>query len=307
VIALHFALSMLLAAGADPCAAATRTDDVLQQDVLQQAVESTPAEAAQESPPTTQEAGAPRKPPGEPKLFLQDVAHVATGPLHWKRKDWLFLGGAVVGLGVLSIFDEKATRALTSKNTDTFGDKVLNVFEPLGAGPGAGGAAAVWVYGVAFHDQRGRALGFDLLASDAIATTITEMLKVVVGRGRPNADNGSFSFRPGRSASFPSGHATQAFAFAAVLSSTYENPWITGAAYGAAGLVGLARIRHEAHFATDVAAGALIGTATGLSVVHLNKRQRNPETNSEHVILSAVPSLDGRGAALVFVLAHADR
>jgi membrane-associated phospholipid phosphatase len=305
VIALHFALATLLLSGAEPGAAPCHDEST-----LQQMLDTAPADVApetQEAPPTTTTEEPPKKPPSEPKLFIQDVVHVATGPLHWKKKDWLFLGGAVVGLGVLSIVDEKATRAVTSKNTDTFGDKVLNVFEPLGSYPGVGGAAAVWVYGAAFHDQRGRALGFDLLASDAIASTITAMLKTVVGRGRPNADNGSFSFQPGRQASFPSGHATQAFAFAAVLSSTYENPWVTGVAYGAAGLVGLARIRHEAHFATDVAAGALIGTATGLSVVHLNKRQRNPETTSDRVVLSAVPSLDGRGAALVFVISRGDR
>jgi membrane-associated phospholipid phosphatase len=249
------------------------------------------------------EAKEEHKVPSEPKLFIQDVAHVATGPLHWHKKDWLFLGGATVGLGALALVDDSATRALTSNNDHTFLDRVLNVFEPIGSVPGAGGAVAVWVYGAAFHDKKARALGFDAISADLIATAITEILKSVVGRGRPEANRGTFSFQPGRGASFPSGHTTQAFAFAAVLSSTYENPWITGVAYGAAGLVGLARIRHSAHFATDVAAGAVIGTATGLSVVHLNKRQRaEPENTPERVILSAAPSPDGRGAALVLVM-----
>jgi len=261
------------------------------------------ASGAADVPPQDVEAKEERKVPSEPKLFLQDVVHVATGPLHWHKKDWIFLGGAVVGLAGLSAVDNRATSALTGGSQSGFFDHVLTDFEYLGSYPGAAGAAAVWVYGVAFHDKRGRALGFDLLASDAISAGITELLKSVVGRGRPEANRGSYSFQPGRAASFPSGHTTQAFAFAAVLSSTYENPWITGVAYGAAGLVGIARIRHSAHFATDVAAGALIGTATGLSVVHLNKRQRAaPENTPERVILSAAPSPDGSGAALVVVM-----
>ncbi len=83
-------------------------------------------------------------------------------------------------------------------------------------------------------------------------------------------------------------------------SATYEKPWIAIVSYGAAGLVGLARVRHSAHFATDVAAGALVGTATGLAVVNFNRRQRTqPENTSARVTLSMAPSADGRGEALV--------
>jgi len=270
--------------------------------------DSCASEDALETPPAAAPKDAPKpaktadtfKVPSEPQLLLQDTIHVATGPLHWKKRDWYFLGGTIVGLGVLSLADDSVTKALTKGGQNTFFDDVLDVFEPIGAGPGLGGAAAVWIYGALFHDQRARYLGFDLLTADALASGITAILKGLVGRGRPNANEGSFSFQPLRNASFPSGHTTQAFAFATVVSATYGKTWITVASFTAATLVGVARVRHSAHFATDIAAGALIGTSTALSVVRFNRRQRtNPENTPERVILSMAPSENGRGAALV--------
>ena len=40
-------------------------------------------------------------------------------------------------------------------------------------------------------------------------------------------------------------------------------------------LVAYARIHHQAHFLSDVTAGALIGTVTGLAVVHRNEDARH--------------------------------
>ncbi|HEV8267025.1 MAG TPA: phosphatase PAP2 family protein [Thermoanaerobaculia bacterium] len=260
----------------------------------------TPPAAAPRDTPTPAKTADTFKVPSEPQLLLQDAIHVATGPLHWKKRDWYFLGGTIVGLSVLSLADDRVTKALTTGGKNTFFDDVLDVFEPIGAGPGLGGAATVWIYGAVFHDRKARTLGFDLLTADVLASAITAILKGIVGRGRPNANEGSFSFQPLRNASFPSGHTTQAFAFATVISATYGKTWITVASFTAATLVGVARVRHSAHFATDIAAGALIGTSTALSVVRFNRRQRtNPENTPERVILSMAPSVNGRGAALV--------
>jgi membrane-associated phospholipid phosphatase len=74
--------------------------------------------------------------------------------------------------------------------------------------------------------------------------------------------------------SFPSGHATGAFTFASVIASHYQSPWVDATAYGIAGLVGVARIRLDAHWTSDVLAGAVIGTLIGRHVVELNRRLR---------------------------------
>lgn len=63
--------------------------------------------------------------------------------------------------------------------------------------------------------------------------------------------------------SFPSGHATFAFAGATVLSQEFGHcsPWITVGGYGVATLTALDRIRRDRHYWHDVCAGAAIGIA----------------------------------------------
>ena len=50
---------------------------------------------------------------------------------------------------------------------------------------------------------------------------------------------------------------------------------MTCTSYSIASLVGLARIYHQAHFASDVVAGAMIGTLVGKSVVSYNNDLRS--------------------------------
>lgn len=60
--------------------------------------------------------------------------------------------------------------------------------------------------------------------------------------------------------SFPSGHAIAAFSVATVLANRYhEHRWVPWVAYGLAGLVGFSRIPLQAHFPSDVFAGAALG------------------------------------------------
>jgi membrane-associated phospholipid phosphatase len=59
-----------------------------------------------------------------------------------------------------------------------------------------------------------------------------------------------------------------------VIATQYPHLWVEIACYGTASLVGFARMREDGHFASDVLAGALIGTTVGRAVVHLNRRLR---------------------------------
>jgi membrane-associated phospholipid phosphatase len=121
---------------------------------------------------------------------------------------------------------------------------------------------------------------------------ITPVLKFAVGRSRPRETSGTYVFKPfSAHQSFPSGHATQAFAVATVIASHYTEWWEQTLAYGAAGLVGVGRIQQNAHFASDVVAGSAIGWAVGRAVVH---RHDTPS----HSAVTMSPWL-GRGAGLV--------
>lgn len=60
--------------------------------------------------------------------------------------------------------------------------------------------------------------------------------------------------------SFPSGHATAAFAIATVMARRYgQHKWVPWVAYGVAGLISISRVPDMAHFPSDVFLGAALG------------------------------------------------
>ena len=63
----------------------------------------------------------------------------------------------------------------------------------------------------------------------------------------------------------------EAFALATVIAEHYHSIWIDLGAYGVASMVGFARLDLNYHWASDVLAGAAIGTFVGHVVVHFNR------------------------------------
>ena len=110
---------------------------------------------------------------------------------------------------------------------------------------------------------------------------ITPVLSTLIGRERPTSDQGAYAFHPFGGRALPSGHATQAFAVASVIATSYDQLWVKAAAYGAATVGAYARVRRGKHFPTDVVVGAVIGTAVGRSVVHFNQKLRSGEKEPE--------------------------
>jgi len=121
----------------------------------------------------------------------------------------------------------------------------------------------------------------------AAAGVVDQILKNVSCRARPTAPGAGTFFAsfpcfpaPYATASFPSGHATTAFATAAMLALWY--PRSTGVCVGLAALVGLSRIVLGSHFPSDVLAGALLGSVVALAVyAYVPAARRNDAVGRE--------------------------
>ena len=107
-----------------------------------------------------------------------------------------------------------------------------------------------------------------VLAAPLLAGAGAELLKLLVRRERPELHQGAYFFRgfaerpfDTHDIGFPSSHAAVAFAGAAVLARLYPR----AAAIGYALAFGCAatRVLAQAHFASDVVAGAVVGWAVG--------------------------------------------
>ncbi len=210
------------------------------------------------------------------KLVLDDAWHVVTLPARFDKNEWLITGLGVTAIVGTMAFSDKSLQKETQEHRNKTKDNLAKAFEPFGAESSLGILGAFELEGYAFSDETAKAVAHDGISSSLIASgLITPSLKYIIGRARPNKGEGAHHFRFFSSdASFPSGHVTQAFAVASVIADHYDSWWVKAVSYGTASMVGYARMEQNAHFASDVLAGALIGTFVGRSIVSFNKQKR---------------------------------
>jgi membrane-associated phospholipid phosphatase len=184
------------------------------------------------------------------------------------------IGGAVTLTG--TVFDQQAHDGLNgqfhsfSGVASTAGG--MTVMAPLTAG--------LFVAGRFAHDTRFRAFTYDATQAVIVDGLYTTLLKKATHRERPDGSN---------SLSFPSGHASSAFALATVAEKHFG--WKVGVpAYLAAGAVGFSRLSNNKHYLTDVLAGATLGVVVGRTVVH-----KNGEPVGRHKTFSLAPVTDAQG------------
>jgi hypothetical protein len=216
-----------------------------------------------------------------PEILIDDVKHVVSAPARWDDEEWRKAGWASLAVvGTALAID----RPLRDEMRHHSGDNTfVTQVERFGMQYAAGVVGGFYLVGALTDDENARQVAQDSIAASLIASgIITPAIKLVTGRSRPRDEVGIYHFKPfsNGNSSFPSGHTTEAFAVASVVANHYEETWVTCTAYSIAGLVGLARTYHRAHFASDVLAGAMIGTLVGKSVV-----AHNADLRSEKLVL----------------------
>jgi membrane-associated phospholipid phosphatase len=200
----------------------------------------------------------------------------------------------------LSSLDERIQDRIQA-NRHKVTDKAASIINPFGFQAAYVVIAGIYLQGVFGHNPKSKVVALDAISSSLVSWgVITTLLKFTTGRARPSEKEGAFHFDPfttrGEDNAFPSGHATQAFALAAVLSSHYHSKWVRIPVYTFAGLVGLARMNKNRHWTSDVVGGALLGTFIGKELVVYNRRKR--QELAKKAEMSFVPMSDARGRSL---------
>lgn len=236
------------------------------------------------------------------------------------RDAWLAAG--FVGLTIVMFpIDKHIETHLRDQSApaNRFFDRSATGFESITT-PGSfiiGGA----LYGIGVVTDRPnlKDLGWHGTEAVLLGSGITGVLKGVLGRARPDmfpdTRPSDFQFTKGFSVanrqSFPSGHTTTAFAAAAAVTSEVNRMWprytwyVGPVLYGGATLVGLSRMYHNRHWASDVALGAGIGTFSGLKVVKYT--HSHPDNLLDRIILRTSAAPDGHGGAYIIWSAPAPR
>ena len=147
--------------------------------------------------------------------------------------------------------------------------------ERMGRMPGAAQlAGGFYLTGALTGSVRARKVGVLALEAKIVNDLVTTGLKMTIGRERPGSGSDGDEFDPlGGDTAFPSGHTASAFALATVVADNYESKWVKFTSYGLATLVGVGRINQGAHWASDVAGGALVGYGVGKLISDFERRK----------------------------------
>jgi len=192
---------------------------------------------------------------------------------------WLSAAGAALVIVLMLALDRTEIQMMPARGTPAlwpiriltdFG-KDVNVLSVLGVAL----VVVALVAGGMHGKRRALLLGFGtrlqyLFLSVAFSVSVTEILKYLIGRGRPFVGGKAdpFNFIPldgsGAYASLPSGHAVTAFALAVAVSALW--PRLRLFIFTYAIVIVLTRLVLLAHHPSDVTAGALVGIVGAMAV-----------------------------------------
>ena len=207
--------------------------------------------------------------------FFRTGEDVLVSPSKWGKTDWLIFSGTIAVTSGTFLVDKHAR--IFSKTS--FGDKLFSIDNVFNVTIPVIGIAGIYGCGLIFDDSKIRNLGLQLVESCAYACIITSVIKTAAGRSRPYVGKGNMDWHPVQfntdQTSFPSGHATLAFAVSSVMANYLNNIYWKVGWYTVASLVGTARIYHDKHWLSDVVMGSAIGYFIGDYVT------QDPENRAE--------------------------
>jgi hypothetical protein len=213
-----------------------------------------------------------------PVKFLRNLGHdqktIWTSPFKVRIEDlnWLVpLTGLSVGL-----INADAELSSRIEGTSSLGNHASTVSNG-GLALMLGGSGSLYLLGKYTGDQHKQETGILAVEAATNALVVSEVLKVVTQRARPDDGNHKGEFFNSTSisnSSFPSLHAMVAWSAASVLAHEYPGPVSKVLFYGLATTVSAARVAGRDHFPSDVVVGSAMGWLIGWQAY---KSHHNPE------------------------------
>ncbi|MEP6689731.1 MAG: phosphatase PAP2 family protein [Gemmatimonadaceae bacterium] len=196
----------------------------------------------------------------------------------FRRGDANLLVGAFAMSAAVSFYDERISHEVRSERAQSYGALRGTATAATAIGGAGPIALALGTYLAGRLTSRPALQSFGRSATAAVVTAsaLTLLSKGIAGRERPSAGSDEDVFHFGRGfsggarGSFPSGHTSASFALAtvAVMETPSDRPRLRVAvgaiAFGAATLVGAARVYQGQHWTSDVISGAALGIVSGL-------------------------------------------
>jgi membrane-associated phospholipid phosphatase len=223
--------------------------------------------------------------PQEKRGLLTDVKLYFTSPLRWNAQDWAWVGGALAFIGATHGYDSQVrTHFVNGRNPST-----INSDDAQDAAPTVAVLLGTWASAIFFNDSDGRREAWTMQEAAFLTTATVYPLKYIVAREGPYQTSNANEWRKSGGNSFPSAHAGAAFAVGMVLaeSGSDDYRWVRRLlGYGLGIGTSYLRLKHNAHWLSDTAAGAALGTAS--AHFSMNRNYRSDEDASSGLMLVPV-------------------
>jgi membrane-associated phospholipid phosphatase len=253
-----------------------------------------------------QEAPAPSTPSDTPPFF------------NWK--DAVVAGGFVIGAIGFSELDRPLAHTFQdpSLQESAVMEHGATFFKFMGQPAPEVIGAVLYGAGLLTHKRPVAALGLHGLEALLLSAAITTTIKDTAGRARPYVHSDTLTndfqllrgLRKGHDyQSFPSGHTATAFAVAAAATGEavhwvdvkkWSPVWqyaVGTTLFTGATLVGVSRMYHDQHWASDVVAGAAVGMFSGFKVVKY--AYRHPRNRFDRWLLPVAVERGADGSTVV--------
>lgn len=210
--------------------------------------------------------------------FWGDLSTYFTAPVRWDASDWTKFGLITGSIYIASeTLDDYWKSEMVNEHHPLYYKSLDKIGDAWGDGRLSGPfILGVYGYGMYTNNNHYKQASLDMLQSVLYTGLMTQVLKQVFRRDRPNAavdESGWF----GRGVSFPSGHTSTAFAISQSYLNSQDNPGLGQRVlfYGLAATTAFARTCDNMHWASDTIAGALLGIYTADFVSAQNKKYRH--------------------------------
>jgi len=250
--------------------------------------------------------------PGNIENDFRSILRVGKGfiesPFNWTPEDYL-LTGIIAGTTALSFGVDNQVRNSVKKFHSTPMDRFTNVGEKFGKGKYAPLLSGLfYAGGLIIEDKEIRQTGLILIEAIVLNAMVTQGLKMTFGRARPYLNEGNLDIdfltfeMDEEDYSMPSGHTSNAFTIATVLSERINNIYASIAFYSLAGLTAFQRIYADQHWFSDTVLAAATGTLIGLKVVKLNSEKNQSDISEEQNRINFFPLLNHNSAGIGLAL-----
>ena len=212
--------------------------------------------------------------------FYKDGKHLFTSPFHLsKNARWKTAGFLAMGVTVFLVDEDLQDFFQDNRNNSS--DKLADFARPYGDKLPNFLLGGIYVKGLVFKDQKAKDTAYLGFKSILFTQAVVLSLKYITGRERPSGNKGAYFFKmldfsPGtNSLSFPSGHASTAFAFSSVIAHQYPKWWVKILVYSAATSVAWSRLNDNVHFTSDVLVGSAIGWYVGTTLTKFHQKKKS--------------------------------